>query len=190
VIRCSEELDIYVRADLAARGLPGTWRREYRETQPPAYYQWLLRRCEYVTNCRPDIVGRAWSRILRYRLDRLGRALGFDVPLNVFGPGLVLHRPAAVRVHPGVRVGSHCSIAGDVVMSAGPAGCPTIGDDVSIGSGARIVGNVSVGNDVTVLPHSSVVDSAPAGAVLSGSPARVVSHDLRYGAGAASLLRS
>ncbi len=179
VIRCPEQLDVYVCMDLAARGLPVIWRQEYRRTQPVVYYQWLLRRCEYYRNGRRDLLGRAWSLLLRHRLNRLGRILGFRVPLNVFGPGMVLRRPATVRVHPGARVGSHCSIEGDATLSADANGAPTIGDDVWIGSGAEIVGAITIDNGATILPGSLVVESVPRGATVSGSPARVVSYGHR-----------
>lgn len=182
VIRCPEQLNVYVCTDLAARGLPVAWGRDYRKTQPVAYYQWILRRSEYYQNGRRDLVGRAWSLLLRHRLNRLGRTLGFQVPLNVFGPGMVLRRPATVRVHPDARVGNHCSIAGDAAISADADGAPEVGYDVWIGSGAEMVGDITIGNGATILPGSLVVESVPPGATVSGSPARVVSYGHRSSA--------
>ena len=48
---------------------------------------------------------------------------------------------------------------------------PTVGNRVTIGSGARILGPVTVGDDTQVGANAVVVKDVPAGAVAVGVPA-------------------
>ncbi|WP_268762147.1 DapH/DapD/GlmU-related protein, partial [Frankia casuarinae] len=54
-------------------------------------------------------------------------------------------------------------------------GRPTIGDRVSIGTGARILGRLEVGDDALVGANAVVTRSLAARSVAVGAPARVVS---------------
>ncbi len=50
---------------------------------------------------------------------------------------------------------------------------PTIGNRVTIGTGARVLGPVEVGDDVQIGANSVVVKDIPSGAVATGIPAQV-----------------
>ena len=50
---------------------------------------------------------------------------------------------------------------------------PTVGDRVTIGAGARVLGNIEIGDDVQIGANSVVVKPVPAGAVATGIPAKV-----------------
>ena len=48
---------------------------------------------------------------------------------------------------------------------------PTVGNRVTIGAGARVLGPVLVGDDVQIGANSVVVKDVPSGAVATGIPA-------------------
>lgn len=48
---------------------------------------------------------------------------------------------------------------------------PTVGNRVTIGAGARVLGPIRVGDDVQIGANSVVVKDVPAGAVATGIPA-------------------
>jgi serine O-acetyltransferase len=50
---------------------------------------------------------------------------------------------------------------------------PTVGDRVTIGAGARILGPVEIGDDVQIGANAVVVKDVPSGAVATGIPAVV-----------------
>jgi serine O-acetyltransferase len=49
-----------------------------------------------------------------------------------------------------------------------------IGDNVFLGVGSKVVGSVTIGNDVVVGANAVVVDDLPDGAVAAGNPARIL----------------
>ncbi|MGZ6539903.1 MAG: serine O-acetyltransferase [Bacteroidia bacterium] len=51
---------------------------------------------------------------------------------------------------------------------------PEIGDNVTLGAGSKILGNIVINNDCTIGANSVVISSIPAGSVAVGSPARVI----------------
>jgi acetyltransferase-like isoleucine patch superfamily enzyme len=62
-------------------------------------------------------------------------------------------------------------------MTAPQRGGPiTIGDDTWLGTGAIVVGGVSVGEGAVIAAGALVTEDVPAGAIAVGSPARVVKY--------------
>ncbi|GAA2244964.1 serine O-acetyltransferase [Herbiconiux moechotypicola] len=105
-----------------------------------------------------------------------------------------------VEIHPGARIGrrlfidhgmgvviGETAVIGDDVMlyhavtlggksSRREKRHPTLGDRVTVGAGATILGPVVIGSDSSVGAGAVVVKDAPAGSVLVGIPARDVAH--------------
>ena len=57
---------------------------------------------------------------------------------------------------------------------SGILGVPIIEDEVFIGAGARILGDVRIGRCATIGANAVVLQSVPVGAVVAGVPARVI----------------
>ena len=83
-----------------------------------------------------------------------------------------------------VSIGAGCAIAWEVLIMDtdfhrldGRAGCDApvrIGDRVWIGVGAKILKGVSVGDGAVIAAGATVTRDVPAGALVAGSPARIV----------------
>jgi serine O-acetyltransferase len=98
------------------------------------------------------------------------------------GPGLKLYHPTGVVLGPDVVVGFDCAIQQGVTLGAlrqrgrmadGRIDSPEIGNGVSIGAGARILGPISVGDGVAVGANAVVLANVPDDHVAVGVPARV-----------------
>ncbi len=91
------------------------------------------------------------------------------------GPGLVIHHSGLV-INSGVVIGAHCTLGvGNVIGNRVDERCPVIGDRVTLGAGAHVLGGITLGDDVTVGAMSLVIGDVPAGATVAGVPARVIS---------------
>ena len=76
-----------------------------------------------------------------------------------------------VEIHSGVDIAPFVTIG----LRAGDVRGPTIERDVSIGTGAKVIGPVTIGAGARVGANAVVVDDVPAGATVVGAPARPAS---------------
>lgn len=85
----------------------------------------------------------------------------------------------AVVIHERAKIGRHVMISPCVTIGgrSGMFGVPVIEDDVFIGAGAKILGDVTIGRRATVGANAVVLQSVPAGAIVAGVPARVIRID-------------
>lgn len=92
-----------------------------------------------------------------------------------FGPGFVLIHSNGVVINGQVRGGSGVHIEHQVTIGAERRRTPTLGDDVFIGAGARIIGHVSIGDGARIGANAVVISDVPANRTAVGVPARIVS---------------
>lgn len=87
-------------------------------------------------------------------------------------PHLVHHFD--IRIHPGVKIGDRVGIMHEVTIATTMhrRGVPTIGNDVFIGAGAKIVGPITIGDRAIIAPNSLVMNDVPADATAIGVPAK------------------
>ncbi len=93
----------------------------------------------------------------------------FIAPAAEIGPGFVVHNLYGVLVG-GTRIGRNCTVASGAKISYNVR---QIGDDVSIGMGAVIVENVTIGNNVRIAPNAMVFTDVPDNTTVIGNPARI-----------------
>lgn len=76
-----------------------------------------------------------------------GVKLGWDIPINTFGPGLKINHYGLIVVNGNARIGAFCDIHQGVNIGqhgADQHDVPTIGDNVWIGPGAKIFGRITI----------------------------------------------
>jgi serine O-acetyltransferase len=91
-----------------------------------------------------------------------------------FGPGFVLIHASGTVINGDVRGGSRIYIEHQVTIGAEDRKSPVIENDVFIGAGARVIGNVKVGAGARIGANAVVLDDVPANCTVAGVPARVV----------------
>jgi serine O-acetyltransferase len=91
-----------------------------------------------------------------------------------FGPGLIVLHSVGLVVNTAVRGGDNVVLEGSVTVGAEKGRSPVLGDNVFIGTGARLIGGVSVGSGARIGANAVVVKDVPAGATAVGVPAKVV----------------
>lgn len=98
-------------------------------------------------------------------------------------PGAQIGRRFFIDHGMGVVIGETAEVGDDVMLYHGVTlggrsmkrvkRHPTLGNRITVGAGAKILGPVTVGDDVQIGANSVVVKDVPAGAVATGIPARV-----------------
>lgn len=115
-------------------------------------FQKWLRREEKATN----LILRLIYRVLK---NKLGTKLGIYIPAGIFDEGLHIWHYGNIVVNAETRVGKNCILHGDncIGNNGKNEGCPTIGNNVDIGVGAKILGNIQIADGVKIGAGAVVV---------------------------------
>ncbi len=113
-------------------------------------------------------------------LSHLGRFFtGIEIhPGAKIGHGFFIDHGMGVVIGETAEIGDNCTLYHGVTLGgtswAKEKRHPTLGDNVVVGSGAKILGPFKVGNDSKVGSNSVVVKEVPDSATVVGIPGRVV----------------
>lgn len=107
---------------------------------------------------------------------------GTWIPLNTtIGRGCFLTHTNGIVIVKNAIIGKHVWIFQQVTIGAAYGkGSPNIGDHSILFSGAKIIGNVKIGNNVIVGANCVVTKDIPNNAVVVGIPARIINFNGEY----------
>jgi serine O-acetyltransferase len=91
-----------------------------------------------------------------------------------FGPGFALIHSFGVVINGSVRGGSNVKIEHLVTIGADRNMSPTLGDNIFLGAGAKIIGGIRIGSNVKIGANAVVVSDLPDGVTAVGVPAKIV----------------
>lgn len=181
MIKTLHDYRIYVEADRKASSWSkgNSFKDKARSLvlpNPIKQFQILLRKVELHKNRRKGFDHLLyWYYLIRFR--NVSLKLGFSIPPNVFGPGLSIPHYGTIVVHGKAVVGANCRLHAGVNIGAsgGSPAAPVIGDNVYIGPGAIIFGDISIADNVTVGANATVNRSIEiSNCTVAGSPAKIV----------------
>ena len=117
--------------------------------------------------------------IALYLQSQSSRLFGVDIhPAARFGQGIMLDHATGLVVGETAVVGDNCSFLHAVTLGGSGKETgdrhPKIGANVLIGAGAKILGNIKVGNCARVAAGSVVLADVPPETTVAGVPAKVV----------------
>lgn len=145
-------------------------------------FQILLRKLEYYTNLRGTkrILTTLPRIFCHIRFKRASLKLSFTIPVNAFGPGLSIAHYGCIVVSNDARIGENCRLQEGVNIGAtnGSAAAPKIGNNVFIGTGAKLIGDITIADDVAIGANAVVVKSIlEPGVTYGGVPAKKISNN-------------
>lgn len=178
----------YLLADKIALGM-ANFKRPRLRIHVIWKFQILLRKCEYYQNCKNSFFSKLILKILKFRLLSKEQKLGFSIPLNVFGKGLSIAHIGSIVINSNCVIGAYCRIhegvtigvSGECYWKDQKGKAPKIGNHVFIGTGAKIIGNISISDDVAIGANSVVIDDIEeSGTTWAGIPAKKISNNNSY----------
>lgn len=90
------------------------------------------------------------------------------------GGGLIVQHGYGTIIAPR-KIGKNCWVNQGVTIGyTNDNDCPTLGDNITVYAGAKILGNVRVGNNVIVAANAVVVKDVEDNCVVGGVPARIL----------------
>lgn len=178
MIKSKEDYYKYLMADKEALNIQRNFVKPYIDST--WQFQRLLRKLEYYNNCKNKSFYKFYILYLKFRFHKLSRLLGFSIPINVFGPGLSIAHVGTIVVNGNAKIGANCRIHAGVNIGTGndlKQEVPTIGNNVYIGPGAKIFGEIVIGDNTAIGANAVVNKSFIEGNItIAGVPAKKVSN--------------
>lgn len=136
-----------------------------------------LRYAEYWMNNK-GVFSVLFALFYMRRLRRLSRVTGFQIPIRCIGKGLTIWHWGTIIINEDSQIGDFCTMRPGIVIGHKYAGgkCPVIGNHVEINSGARIIGDITIGDDVIIAPNAVVTHDVPSHSIVAGVPAKIIKH--------------
>lgn len=129
-----------------------------------------LEYCQNVLKCK-SLLGRARWICAKHRFRRLSIRLGYSIP----SPGLSLPHRGNIIINPKTKIGANCRIHVGVNIGAHRNMAPVIGDNVYIGPGAILFGDIEIANNVTIGANATVCMSVLfENVAVAGTPAKII----------------
>jgi glycosyltransferase involved in cell wall biosynthesis/acetyltransferase-like isoleucine patch superfamily enzyme len=119
----------------------------------------LLRKLEYIKNCKSGIFWKIIFNFVYLHYTRLSMRLGFSIPLNTLGAGTSIIHRGTVVINKDARIGKNSRIHVCTNIGAFNGGAPKIGDNVYIGPGAKIFGDIEIADGIAI-GANAVVNSS------------------------------
>jgi serine O-acetyltransferase len=153
-------------------------------------FERLLRKCEYYQNYKRGFMGKFLCKYYKYKYTCLSQKLGFSIPFNVFESGLSIAHYGSIIINNHVKVGENCRIHEGVTIGASgdsywphlkglsfeQTRAPIIGNNVFIATGAKILGDITIADGVTIGANAVVVnDILEPNITVGGVPAKKIS---------------
>jgi len=107
------------------------------------------------------------------------RTFAVDIhPAALFGQGIMIDHATGIVVGETAQVGNNCSFLHGVTLGGSGKETgdrhPKIGEGVLIGAGAKVLGNITVGEGSRIAAGSVVLAAVPPHVTVAGVPAKVV----------------
>ena len=119
-------------------------------------------------------------RLSARALSQFGRLItGIEIhPGAKIGRGLFIDHGAGVVIGETAEIGDNCLLYQGATLGGTGKGKgkrhPTLGNNVMVGCGAKVLGPFKVGNNAKIAANAVVLDAVPANATAVGVPARII----------------
>ncbi|MBU5487108.1 serine O-acetyltransferase [Clostridium sp. MSJ-8] len=111
----------------------------------------------------------------RLNLRRLSIKLGIQIPYYTdIDEGFMIFHYNCIVINGDAEIGKNFTIRHGVTVGDVNGKTPIIGDNVTIGAGAKVIGGIKVGNNVVIGANAVVNKDVPDNCVVAGVPAKVI----------------
>ena len=110
-----------------------------------------LRYCEYHIN-NDGFLHKFFRIYYLWKLRKMSIITGFQIPPNTIDKGLTIYHWGPIIINSKTRIGKNCILNPMVVIGHKSPGepAPRIGNNVFIGAGAKIIGDITIGDNVII----------------------------------------
>ena len=146
----------------------------------PEFKSYFMRFC-YAMNFQHEFRANFYLRLGKLRFFRKllfwfyppDQTVMIHMPEHNIGKGLMLGHGFSIMCV-AKEIGENCSVFHQVTIGYTKKGCPTIGNNVSIYAGAKVLGDINIGDNAVIGANAVVVKDVPANAIVVGNPAKII----------------
>ena len=124
---------------------------------------------------RPTILRKLFSLIYHMLFKFIQIITGIELPCEAsIGRNFVIDHFGGIVISGYAKFGDNCRIRNGVVVGlrrVSEPGAPIIGDNVDIGTGAKLLGQITIGNNVSIGANAVVLTDVPENCIAAGVPA-------------------
>jgi len=166
-----------IKADLYRHNKLSGWKGFLKGLRIPGFrYMYFLRICANSKRFSPKWI------ISNLIMRRYSYKYGFQIPSSTdIGEGFYIGHHGTIVINAKTKIGKNCNITHNTTIGQANRGklkgYPTIGDNVWIGTGSVIVGNIKIGSNVLIAPNSFVNVDVPANSLVLGNPCKIISKE-------------
>ena len=185
MILSKQDYKYYLERDRMSSGIPPTniFKEKIKQLFFPCLEWQFIKALRWLEYCE-NIKKRQWGGVIhwllaKHKFRKISVKLGFSIPINVFGPGLSLPHRGNIIVNPQTKIGENCRIHVGVNIGAHHDKAPRIGNNVYIGPGAIVFGDIEIADNISIGANATVNKSfTEPNVVIAGTPAKVVKTDV------------
>jgi serine O-acetyltransferase len=110
-----------------------------------------------------------------FQFHRMRSKWGIEIPRTTqIGEGFYIGHFGGITISPFAKIGKNMNISQQVTIGVSgqgeKRGCPIIGDNVYLASGAKLFGNITIGNNVKIGANAVVYKNIPDNAIVVLDP--------------------
>ncbi|RUT08264.1 hypothetical protein DSM106972_014320 [Dulcicalothrix desertica PCC 7102] len=132
---------------------------------------------------QPKLLRAPLSLLYRMLFRKIRNGYGIELPYTVnLGRRVVIEHQGGIVIHGYSTIGDDCIIRQGVTLGNRylnrPLDAPKLGKRVNVGAGAKIFGDVTIGDDVNIGANAVVLNDIPSESTAVGIPAKVIQKSL------------
>ena len=129
---------------------------------------------------KPILLRAPLSILYRALFRKIRNTYGIELPYSAqLGRRVIIEHQSCIVIHGDCVIGDDCIIRQGVTMGNRyldrPFDAPKLGKRVNVGAGAKLFGNITIGDDVSIGANAVVLTDIPAGKTAVGIPAKILS---------------
>ena len=128
---------------------------------------------------QPIFIRAPLSILYRSLFRKIRNSYGIELPYSAqLGRRVVIEHQSCIVIHGDCVIGDDCIIRQGVTMGNRyldrPFDAPKLGKRVNVGAGAKLFGNITIGDDVNIGANAVVLSDIPPGKTAVGIPAKIL----------------
>lgn len=169
-----KEVKYLIKSDLHRYGC-GFWTSMIR--YPGFKYGFFMRLCKYM---KGKVFLLPFYLICRFLLRHYKFKFGIEIPFTCdIKEGLKIRHFGTIVVSSGCILGKNCDISQGVTLGISKRGKykgePKLGNNIYIAPGAKIIGNIKIGDNSIIGVNCVVTKDIPENSVVAGNPGKIIS---------------